>query len=58
MSTVVILVWISGNDPYSDPPDDIFGPFTESAARFIVTGLQCHNRIRRITTAIPEWATT
>ncbi len=58
MSTVVILVWISGNDPYSDPPDDIFGPFTEGAAKLITTSLKCHSRIRRITTNLPEWATT
>ena len=58
MNTVVILVWISGNDPYTDPPDDIFGPFTESAARLVTTTLLCHSRIRRISTTIPEWATT
>lgn len=58
MSTVVILIWISGNDPFTDPPDDILGPFTEGAAKLITTGLQCHNRVRRITTTIPEWATS
>lgn len=58
MSTTVILVWIYGNDPYTDPPDDIFGPYTKPAAEHIAATLQCHHRMRTINTNIPEWATT
>lgn len=58
MTTWIVKLWISGRDPYTEPPDEIHGPYTEAMAKVIVADLTCEYSVERIGTAIPEWATT
>jgi hypothetical protein len=58
MTTTIIMLWISGTDPYTDPPDDILGPFTEREANWVANRLTCAHRVRKVNSILPEWATT